>query len=78
MLRAASDHSGGMTHDEETRHLAAAESDLRREFPNVPACAVHEAVEIEYKAFDRARIRDYVPLLVAKVVRYRLRHRILD
>jgi hypothetical protein len=67
-----------MTHDEETRHLAAAESDLRREFPNVPAYAVHEAVEIEYKAFDRARIRDYVPLLVAKVVRYRLRHRILD
>ena len=67
-----------MTPDEETRHLAVAESELRREFPNVPAYAVHEAIEIEHRTFDRARIRDYVPLLVARDVRYRLRHHIVD
>lgn len=67
-----------MTPAEEARHLALAEGDLRREFPNVPAYAVHEAVEIEHKAFERAHVRDFVPLLVAKVVRYRLRHHIVD
>ena len=63
-----------MTPDEELRHLAAAESALRQEFPNVPAYSVHEAVEIESKAFERAPVRDYVPLLVAREVRRRLRH----
>ena len=67
-----------MTPEEEARHLAAAESELRREFPNVPAYAVHEALEIEHKAFDRARIRDYVPLLVARTARHRLRHHIVS
>jgi hypothetical protein len=66
-----------MTLEREARHLAVAESELRREFPNVPAHAVHEVVEIERKAFDRARVRDFVPLLVAKTARHRMRHRIL-
>ena len=67
-----------MTLEEEARRLAAAESELRREFPNVPAHAVHEAVEIEHKAFELAKIRDFVPLLVARDVRHRLRHHIDD
>jgi hypothetical protein len=67
-----------MTPDEESRHLAAAEVELRREFPHVPAYAVREAIEIERKAFDRARIRDFVPLLVARDVRVRLRRRVID
>jgi hypothetical protein len=67
-----------MTPDEESRHLAAAEVELRREFPHVPACAVREAMEIGRKAFDRASIRDFVPLLVIRDVRTRLRHRLID
>ena len=67
-----------MTRDEETRHLAAAEVELRREFPHVPADVVREAIEVERKAFDRATIREFVPLLVARVVRGRLRHRLTD
>ena len=67
-----------MTAEEEARHLAAAEVELRREFPHVPAYAVREAIEIERKSFDRAMIRDFVPLLVARVVRVRLRHRLID
>ncbi len=66
-----------MTLDEETRHLATVEAELRREFPNVPAFSVHEAVEIERKAFDRARVRNFVPLLVTREVRHRLRHHIV-
>ena len=57
--------------------MAVAESELRREFPNVPAYAVHEAIEIEQKGFERAPIRDYVPLFVTRLVRYRLRHHIV-
>jgi len=64
-----------MTPDEEIRHLAAAESELCREFPNASAYCVHEAIEIESKAFERAPVRDYVPLLVAREARRRLRHR---
>lgn len=50
---------------------------MRHEFPRVPAHAVHDAIEIERKAFQHARIRDYVPLLVTRDVRYRLRHHVL-
>jgi len=67
-----------MSPEEEARHLAIAEIELRREFPNVPAYAVHEALEIERKAFDRATVRDFVPLLVIRDVRARLRHRLVD
>jgi hypothetical protein len=67
-----------VTRDEEARHLAVAEVELRNEFPHVPAYAVHEAIETEHKAFDRAKIRDYVPLLVTRDVRYRLRHHLVD
>jgi len=67
-----------MTAEEELRHLAAAESELRREFPNVPAYSVREAIEIEAKAFERAPIRDYVPLLVTRQVRRRLRYHLID
>jgi hypothetical protein len=67
-----------MTPDEEARHLAVAEVELRDEFPQVPAYAVREAIEIVRKAFDQAKIRDYVPLLVTRDVRYRLRHHLVD
>jgi hypothetical protein len=62
-----------MTPDEETRHLEAAEVELRNQFPNIPAQRVHEAIEAEHKSFERAPIRDYVPLLVARDVRAQLR-----
>jgi hypothetical protein len=67
-----------MTPDEEARHLQAAEVELRNQFPNVPAQRVHEAVEAERKSFERAPIRDYVPLLVARDVRSLLRHDVSD
>ena len=65
-----------MTFDEEARHLAVAEEELRREFPDVPAGAVHEAVESQHRMFERATIRDFVPLLVVRDVRQVLRHRV--
>jgi hypothetical protein len=58
----------------EARRLTVAEVELRREFPNVSSHAVHEAIEIVHESFDRARIRDFVPLLVARDVRQGVRH----
>jgi hypothetical protein len=67
-----------MSPEEEARHLAVAEVELRREFPHVPAHAVREAIDIEHKAFDRAAVRDFVPLLVMRDARVRLRNRRVD
>jgi hypothetical protein len=64
-----------MSPEEEARHLAVAEIELRREIHHVPAYAVREAIDIERKAFDRAAVRDFIPLLVMRVVLVRLRNR---
>jgi hypothetical protein len=53
-------------------HLSAAESDLAREFEDVPADVIHALVVREAHQYDRARVRDFVPLLVARAVRARL------
>lgn len=63
-----------MTPAEEIRHLTVLEGELRREFDNLPADAVHEAIQVEHKVFDRAPIRDFVPVLVGRAVRQRLSH----
>ncbi|HEY5249956.1 MAG TPA: DUF3562 domain-containing protein [Dermatophilaceae bacterium] len=53
--------------------LAATESDLTHEFVDVPADVIHALVARECHHYDDARVRDYVPLLVARAVRLRLR-----
>jgi len=67
-----------MNRDEESRILAAVESEIRREFPHVPAVSVRETMHVAHQAFDRASVRDFVPLLVGREVRSRLRHRSID
>lgn len=67
-----------MTLEEELRHLAVVELELREEFTNVPAYAIHEAIQIEAKAYDKAKVRDYVPVLVARAVKRRLRYHLVD
>lgn len=67
-----------MTREEELRHLAVVELELREEFTKVPAYAIHEAIQIEAKAFDMAPVRDFVPVLVARAVRRRLRYHLVD
>lgn len=53
--------------------LAAAELALVSEFPAVPADMIHALVVRESRNFDNARVRDYLPLLVTRSVRTRLR-----
>jgi len=53
--------------------LDAAEATLASEFPSVPADTIHALVVRESHAYDDARVRDFIPLLVTRTVRTRLR-----
>ena len=54
-------------------HLAKAESELAAEFESVPGDLIHALVVREAHRYDEAKIHDYVPLLVTRSVRGRLR-----
>jgi hypothetical protein len=58
---------------DELRHLDHAEIALVREFPSVPVDVVHALVVRIHRVFSEASVRDYVPLLVQREVRSRLR-----
>ena len=54
-------------------HLVKAESALASEFASVPGDLIHALIVREAHRYDEAKIHDYVPLLVTKSVRGRLR-----
>ena len=54
-------------------HLASAEASLGAEFHDVPLDVIHMLVERECGNYAGARVRDYLPLLVARSVRNLLR-----
>jgi glutaredoxin-related protein len=53
--------------------LDSAETVLAAEFDGVPADVIHALVVREASHYRQARVHDYVPLLVARAVRARLR-----
>lgn len=55
---------------DEIRHL---ESGLVLEKPTVPPAVIHDWVEREHARFANARVRSFVPILVERAVRARLR-----
>ena len=59
--------------EEETRLVRTAESDLEREFPDVPADQIGSLVAGIWAEFIDARIRDFVPVLVRSAARHKLR-----
>lgn len=63
----------GPSVDEPAGRLAAAEFALVSEFPDVPADMIHALVVREGRRFDNARVRGYLPLLITRSVRTRLR-----
>ncbi len=58
---------------DELRHLEHAEIELGREFPSVSTDVVHALVIRIHRIFSEAPVRDYIPLLVQREVRSRLR-----
>ena len=53
-------------------HLAATEAELAERFPDVPRAFVHALVLDAYESLADARIRDFLPLLVRRIVHNRL------
>jgi hypothetical protein len=53
-------------------HLAATEAALTERFPHVPHPLVRELVHDAYRSFADARIHDFIPLLVQRIVCDRL------
>jgi cell pole-organizing protein PopZ len=62
-----------LTHADEEARLAAAESDLAHDFPHVDRDVIHDLVQRAYAHLMPAKVRDYLPLLVAREVRSSLR-----
>ena len=62
-----------MTAVEEARLLADTEDALRLEFPHVPTVAIRSTLRTELDRFSAAKVRDFVPLLVTRQTRRRLR-----
>ena len=56
--------------------LDSAETVLAEEFAGVPADVIHALVVREANHYRQARVHDYVPLLVARAVRRRLREHV--
>ena len=59
--------------DDEQVLLLHVREDLIREFPSLPPDVVEAQVSLVEHAFDEARVRSYVPVLVQRGARERLR-----
>ena len=59
---------------DEQRHLAHITQDLRREFAAVPEEVVDGEVAELLRSFQQAPVRSFIPTLVHRGARQRLRH----
>jgi hypothetical protein len=59
---------------DEDRQLQHVKEDLHREFAALPEAVIDEQVSALVLAFTRAPVRSFVPVLVRRGARERLRH----
>ncbi len=59
---------------DETRQIQHVQEDLMREFAALPAALVAEQVNEVAQGFRQAPVRSFVPVLVRRGARERLRH----
>lgn len=59
---------------DETRQLQHVREDLQREFASLPPTFVEDQVTQVARGFQQASVRSFVPVLVRREVRERLRH----
>jgi len=60
--------------NDERRQIEHVRADLVLEFAAVPETVVDEQVTLNLKRFAKARVRSFVPVLVRRAARERLRH----
>ena len=54
-------------------HLRTTEAALAEQFPDVPRTLLHDLVMAAYRSLEDARISDFLPVLVWRIVRDQLR-----
>jgi hypothetical protein len=62
------------TRRDEKRQIEHVQEDLQREFAALPEAVVAEQVSAVVLSFDHARVRSFVPVLVRREARDKLRH----
>ena len=62
------------TRADENRQLQHVKEDLHREFAELPEAVIDEQVTAVILSFTRAPVRSFVPVLVRRGARERLRH----
>ncbi|TFC44366.1 hypothetical protein E3T26_01090 [Cryobacterium sp. TMT1-21] len=62
-----------MSTDEELRAIAKVVDRLAERFPHIPRSSIERAVLEEHKALDGRPVREYVPVLVERGAKGRLR-----
>lgn len=70
-----STHTRCVDEKTESAKVEQAVGRLAEAFPAVPPDEIAELVHVEHHVFDGRPVRDYVPLLVERAVRSRLRNR---
>jgi hypothetical protein len=63
--------------DDGDREMAATESGLGRDYPDVAPDVIHTLVQLSYNAMTPAKVHNYLPLLVVRDVRAQLRDRVV-
>lgn len=61
--------------DDGDREMAATESGLGRDYPDVAPDLIHTLVQRSYRAMTPAKVHNFLPLLVVRDVRAQLRER---
>lgn len=59
---------------DEAIQIAHVQDDLIREFPMLPAATVRSHVQQVERTYAGARVRSFIPVLVGRGARQRLRH----
>ena len=62
--------------DGDVREMASTESDLRYHNPDIAAAKIHTLVQRAYARLMPAKVHNYLPILIAREVQARLRHRL--
>ncbi|MFD6059608.1 three-helix bundle dimerization domain-containing protein [Rhodococcus wratislaviensis] len=62
-----------MTNDEELHHIEQVIDRLERRFPDVPRASIEQVVHSAHAHFATGKVRDFVPLLVERAAREKIR-----
>ena len=67
-----------MRDEDEARWVAGVVADLKPRFPDVPHVVIEQFVEEQYRLYEDAPIRDYIPVMAKRGAQESLAHLVAD